>query len=70
MRALFFNGVLERVQAKLLEKRLISTDVSAASLDSTCIKVNSAALSALKKETLGDRQNSWRIEYKTSRNRR
>ena len=55
LRALFFNAVLERVRAKDLEERLISTDVSAASLDSTCIKVNSAALGALKMETLDDR---------------
>ena len=43
------NGVLERVQAKLLEERLIDTDVSVLSLDSTCVKVHPAAHGALKK---------------------
>ncbi|MBR0225185.1 MAG: transposase [Thermoguttaceae bacterium] len=49
------NGVLERVQAKLLEERLIEADVSVMSLDSTCIKASLSALGALKKRTTGHR---------------
>ena len=53
------NGVLERVHAKLLEKRLIDTaDVSVLSLDSTCIKVKPAAHGALIKLVSSDQLNS------------